>query len=62
MELIFFLSLAVQPFGPWPLFSFLVLYTAGRAPRTGGSARRKAATYKTTQIQNKCTQAYMPRL
>jgi hypothetical protein len=26
-------------------FSFLILYTVGRAPWTGGSVRRKAATY-----------------
>jgi hypothetical protein len=28
--------MALQPFvGPWPLFSFLILYTVGRAPWTG---------------------------
>jgi hypothetical protein len=27
---------ALQPFvGPWPLFSFLILYTVGRTPWTG---------------------------
>jgi hypothetical protein len=30
--------------GPWPLFSFLILYTVGMTPWDGGSARRKAAT------------------
>jgi hypothetical protein len=29
------LSMALQPFvGPWPLFSFLILYTVGRTPWT----------------------------
>jgi hypothetical protein len=27
---------AIQPFiGPWPLFSFLILYTVGMTPLTG---------------------------
>jgi hypothetical protein len=29
------LSLALQPFGWWPLFSFLILYTVGRTSWTG---------------------------
>jgi hypothetical protein len=28
------LSMALEPFGPWPLFQFLV-YTIGRTPWTG---------------------------
>jgi hypothetical protein len=40
------LSMALQPFvGPYPIFSFLILYTVGRTPCTGGSVRRKASTY-----------------
>jgi hypothetical protein len=31
--------------GSWPLFQFLNPYTVGRTPWTGGSARRKTATY-----------------
>jgi hypothetical protein len=30
-----YLSMAVQTFGPWPLFQFLGLYTVGRTPWTG---------------------------
>jgi hypothetical protein len=31
-----YLSMALQPFvGPWPLFSFLILYTSGRTPWMG---------------------------
>jgi hypothetical protein len=29
------LSMTLQPFGPWPLFSFLNLCTVGRIPWTG---------------------------
>jgi hypothetical protein len=30
------LSMALQPtVGPWPLFSFVILYVAGRTPWTG---------------------------
>jgi hypothetical protein len=38
------LSIALQTFRPWPLFSFLILYTGGKDSLDGGSARRKAAT------------------
>jgi hypothetical protein len=40
-------SIALQPFfGPWPLLQFLdPSYKDGTTPWTGGSARRKAATY-----------------
>jgi hypothetical protein len=27
--------MVLQPFGPWPLFSLLILYSAGRTPWTG---------------------------
>jgi hypothetical protein len=30
-----FLSVALQPFGPWLIFSFLTLYTVSRTPWTG---------------------------
>jgi hypothetical protein len=29
------LCMAVQPFGPWQLFIFLILYIFGRTPWTG---------------------------
>jgi hypothetical protein len=48
--------MALQPFGPWPLF-FSVSDSLD-----GGSARRKAATYAGQQIQNKRTQPSMPRV
>jgi hypothetical protein len=39
------LSMALQPFvWPLPLCNFLILYTVGKTPWTGGSARHKAAT------------------
>jgi hypothetical protein len=38
--------MALQLFvGPWPLFSFLIYYTAENSPRTGRPDRRKASTY-----------------
>jgi hypothetical protein len=45
-------SVAVQPFvGPWPLFSFLILYTVGRTPCTGISPSQGLYLHK----QNKHT-------
>jgi hypothetical protein len=42
-------------------FSFLILYTAGRAPFTGDqSVARPLHTHRTTQTQNKRTQTSMP--
>jgi hypothetical protein len=56
------LSLAIQPLvGPWPLFSFLILYTVGRTPWTGDQpAARSLPIHRTTQTQNKRTQTSMP--
>jgi hypothetical protein len=56
-ELSLSLSIALQPFGPWPLFSFLV-YTQSVGPLGRGSSRRKGATY----FQNKRTKTSMPRV
>jgi hypothetical protein len=56
--------MALQPFvGPWPLFSFLILYTGGRIPWTGGQPVAKPLpTHRTTQTQNKRTQYRHPCL
>jgi hypothetical protein len=35
MYICFFPPMALQPFGPWPVFSFLILYIIGTTPRTG---------------------------
>jgi uncharacterized SAM-binding protein YcdF (DUF218 family) len=47
--------LAVQLFvGPWPLFTFLILYTGGRTPWTGVQpVARHLPKHRTTQTQNK---------
>jgi hypothetical protein len=53
--------MAFQPFGHWPFFSFLILYTVGRTPWMGDRlVARPLPTHRTTQIQNKCTQTSMP--
>jgi hypothetical protein len=59
-----YLSMAVQPFvGPWPLFSFLILYAVGRTPWTGDQPVSKPLpVHRTTQTQHKRTQTYMPRV
>jgi hypothetical protein len=49
--------MALQPFRPWPLFSFLI-YTQTLGLLGRGSACRKAAHY----TQNKRIQRSMPRL
>jgi hypothetical protein len=55
------LSMALQPFGPWPLFQFLNLYTVGRTPWTGHHPfARPLPTHRTTQTQNKRTQTSIP--
>jgi hypothetical protein len=53
----FFSFMAVEHFvGPWPLFSFLILYTVGRTPWTGDQpVARPLPTHTTTQTQNKHT-------
>jgi hypothetical protein len=54
--------MALQPsLGPWPLFSFLVLYTVGRTPWMGDQpVPRPLPIHRTTQTQNKRTQISMP--
>jgi hypothetical protein len=57
------LSMALQPFGPWRFFSFLVLYTVGRTPWTGVQlVARQLPTHRMTQTQNKRTQTSMPHV
>jgi hypothetical protein len=53
-----YLCMALQPLvGPWPLFQFLNVYTAGRTPWTGDQpVARSLPTHRTTQTQNKSTQ------
>jgi hypothetical protein len=48
--------MALQPFGPRPLFQILNPIHSRQDSLDGGSARRKVATY----TQNKRTQASMP--
>jgi hypothetical protein len=45
LQTCFFLSMALQPFGPWPRFQFLNPIRSRKDSLEGGSARRKAATY-----------------
>jgi hypothetical protein len=59
----FSLSMALQAFGPWPLFQFLNPIHIGRTFWTGDqSVSRPLPAHKTTQTQNKRTQTSMPRL
>jgi hypothetical protein len=52
-----------QPFvGPWPLFSFLILYTVGRTPLTGDQPVARPLPIHRTETQNKCTQTTMPQM
>jgi hypothetical protein len=56
-------SMALQPFGTWPLFQFLNPYEDGRTPWTGDqSVARQLPTHRTTQTQNICTQTSMLRV
>jgi hypothetical protein len=56
-------SIALQPFGPWPLFQFLDLYTVGRTPWNGDQpVARPLPTHTTTQTQNKRTHTFMPQV
>jgi hypothetical protein len=50
--------------GAWPLFQFLIFYRVGRTTWTGGSARRKAATWthRTAQTHSKRIQTSMPQV
>jgi hypothetical protein len=53
-------SMVLQPFGPWPLFSFLILYTFGRTAWKGDQpVARPLRMHRTTQTQSKCTQTSM---
>jgi hypothetical protein len=55
--------MALQPFGPWPIFQFFNRYTIGTTPWTGDQhVARPLPTHRTTQIQNKRTQTSMPRV
>jgi hypothetical protein len=46
--------MAVQPFGPWLLFSFLIIFTVGRTPWTEDRAvARPLPTHRTTQTHHK---------
>jgi hypothetical protein len=56
--------MAVQPFvGPWPIFSFLILYTVGRTPWTADQpVARPLPIHRTTKTQNKRKQISMPRV
>jgi hypothetical protein len=57
------LSLALESFvGPWPLFSFLIVYTVGRTPWTGYEPVTRPLPIHRTQTQNKRTQTSMPRV
>jgi hypothetical protein len=52
-----------SPCGPWPLFQFLTLYTAGRTTWTVDQlVARPLPTHRTTQTQNKRTQTSKPRV
>jgi hypothetical protein len=55
--------MALQPFGPWPFFNFLILYTVGRTPLTGNQhVARPLPIHRTTQTQNKRIKTSMPRV
>jgi hypothetical protein len=50
-------------FGLGRFFSFLILYTVGRASLMGDQPVSKLlSTHRTTQRQNKCSQTSMPRV
>jgi hypothetical protein len=47
---------ALRPFvGPWPFFSFLILYTVGRTPWMGDQPVARPLPTHRTQTQNKRT-------
>jgi hypothetical protein len=55
--------MALQPFGPWPLFQFLNLYIVSRIPWTADqTVARPLPTHRTTQTQNKRAQTSMPQV
>jgi hypothetical protein len=51
--------MALQPFGPWPLF---LIHTQSVGLFGRGISRLKAATYSQEHKQNKRTQTSMPRV
>jgi hypothetical protein len=56
------LSIALQPFRPWPFFQFLNRITVARTPWTGDQpVARPLPTQRTVQTRNKRTQTSMPR-
>jgi hypothetical protein len=57
-------SVALQPFGSWPLFfSFLILNVVGRTPLKGDQpVAMPLPVHRTGQTQNKHTQTPMPRV
>jgi hypothetical protein len=60
---IFFFSMALQLFRPWPLFQFLDLHAVGRTPRTGDQpVARPLPTHRRKRTQNKRTQTFMFRV
>jgi hypothetical protein len=60
-NLLHFFSMALQPFGPWPVFSFLILYIVGMIPWTGDQpVAEPLPIHRTTQTQNKRIQISMP--
>jgi hypothetical protein len=55
--------MALQPFGPWPLFQFLNLHTVVRTPWTGEQpVARPLPSHRTIQTQSKRTQTSMSRV
>jgi hypothetical protein len=58
------LFMAIQSFlGPWPLFSFLILYRISKTPWTEDQpVARPLPIQKTTQTQNKRTKTPIPRV
>jgi hypothetical protein len=54
--------MALQPFGPWPLFQFLHLINSRQNSLDGGSACRKAATYTHNYTNRINAQTSMPRV
>jgi hypothetical protein len=57
-----YLSMTLQHFvGLWPLFSFFIIYTVGRTPRTGDQpVARPLLAHTEKPKQNKSTQTSMP--
>jgi hypothetical protein len=56
--------MALQPFGPWPIFQFLNPIQSRQDSLDGGSARLETATYtpNSTNTEKTHTQASMPRV